>query len=255
MKGRNEEVGVKDLLSIFKPKLWLIVLCAVVLSVIFATYSALFKPDTYTSRSILMLSRDNSTTISTSDIELSYLVIENLGIVMSSRDFLEVVATSVNETYAERGWNITGEELSKCVALSSSGETSVFSIKVTTTDSFKSYAISEVFVSYLLPNLAADTDAPIKSFLPNNYSKINIKCIESPRQVTERNSKGVTTNALIGFLVGGFACALVVYLIYIFDVVIRDRKKLEDHFDIPVIGVIPKYSSDTKEAEEGGGKR
>ena len=255
MKGRNEEVGIKDLLSIFKPKLWIITLCAVVLSVVFATCSALFKPDTYTSRSILMLSRDNSTTISTSDIELSYLVIENLGIVMSSRDFLEVVANTVNEKYADRGWNVTGENLSSWVSLTSSGKTSVFSIKVTTTDSFKSYAVSEVFVSYLLADVANDTEAPIKSFLPNNYSKINIKCIESPRHVTERHSKGVATNALIGLLVGGFMCALVIYLIYIFDVVIRDRKKIEDHFDIPVIGVIPKYAPDNSEAEEGGGKK
>ena len=231
MKGRNEEVGVKDLLSIFKPKLWLIVLCAVVLS------------------------RDNSTTISTSDIELSYLVIENLGIVMSSRDFLEVVANAVNETYAERDWRVTGDDLSNWVKLSISGKTSIFSLAVTTNDSFKSYAISEVIVSFLLPDVVADADAPIKNFLPNNYSKINIKCIESPRQVTERNSKGVTTNALIGLLVGGFACALVIYLVHVFDVVIRDRKKLEDHFDIPVIGVIPKYSSDVKEAEGGGSKK
>jgi capsular polysaccharide biosynthesis protein len=109
-----------------------------------------------------------------------------------------------------------------------------------------------VFVSYLLTDVANDEDAPIKDFLPNNYSKINIKCIESPRQVTERNSKGVATNALIGLVIGAFISALVIYFIHIFDVVIRDRKKIEDHFDTPVIGVIPRYSPETKVTDEGG---
>ena len=252
MKGRNDEVGVHDLLSIFKPKLWIIVIFAVIVAAILGSYAAIFKPDTYTSKATLMLSRDNSTTISTSDIELSYLVIENLGIVMASRDFREVVANSINEAYPERGWNVTGKDLDNWVELSTSGNTSIFTITVTTTDSFKSYAVSEVFVSYLLADVANDEDAPIKDFLPNNYSKINIKCIESPRQVTERNSKGVATNALIGLVIGAFISALVIYFIHIFDVVIRDRKKIEDHFDIPVIGVIPKYSPEAKVTDEGG---
>ena len=42
----------------------------------------------------------------------------------------------------------------------------------------------------------------------------------------------------------------VVYVSAMFDVVIHDRKKLEDNFDIPVLGVIPRYDVDEQPKEE-----
>ena len=42
----------------------------------------------------------------------------------------------------------------------------------------------------------------------------------------------------------------VVFIINVMDVTIRDRKKLEDSFDVPVLGVIPRFIT-----EEGKAKR
>ena len=250
MKKQNDEITVKDLVSIFIPKLWIIVVSAVVLGVLFGGYALVFKKDTYTSRATFMLSRDNSSTISSSDIELSYRVIENLEIVLFSRDFLDsAVAEDINQRYEKDGIRTGFEELKRVFKVVKSGETSVFSIEVTTTSAVKSHIIAKSLVSHLVT--AEDgTPAPIKDFLPNAYSKINIKTIESPLPASAKNDKGVVTSAVIGALLGAVVSMVVIFIVNRFDIVVHDRKKLEEYFDFPILGVIPRH--DVSISENGG---
>ena len=64
-------------------------------------------------------------------------------------------------------------------------------------------------------------------------------------------SKNIFTNALIGVLIGAVVSMLGIFVYSIFDVVIRDKKKLEDNFDFPVLGVIPRYDVPVEQDKEG----
>ena len=62
------------------------------------------------------------------------------------------------------------------------------------------------------------------------------------------NSKNVTRNTFIGFMGGSFLAMIVVFLFAQFDIYVHDKKKLEETFDLPIIGLIPRY--DVEEAND-----
>lgn len=234
MKKQNDEISIKDLVSLFAPKLWFIVVCAVVLGLMLGGYSLFIKSDTYTSKASLMVSMKNSSSISASDIALSSMIIENLEVVIFSRDFLEVVADDINTTYEDQNWNVTYKSLGRAISFNPNGETSTFDLAITTSSNLLSYVIANKVIDHIMGDTLGD-------FLPSAYSAIIMTRIESPEHTVAKNDKGVLTNTLVGLLVGAVGSMAVIYVSAMFDVVIHDRKKLEDSFDIPVLGVIPRY--------------
>ena len=49
---------------------------------------------------------------------------------------------------------------------------------------------------------------------------------------------------MLGVIVGTVVAMAVVFITNVLDVTVRNRKKLEDTFDYPVLGVIPRYDVD-----------
>jgi capsular polysaccharide biosynthesis protein len=247
MKKQNDEISIKDFVSLFAPKLWLIVVCAVVLGMLLGGYSLFLKSDTYTSKASLMVSMKNSSSISASDIALSSMIIENLEVVLFSRDFLEVVAEDINtnESYQKQNWNVNHNTLRRAISFTPNGETSTFDLTITTSSNLLSYVIANTVIDHIMGDTLA-------KFLPSAYSAIIMTRIESPLPNTTKNDKGVLTSTLVGLLVGAVGSMAVVYISAMFDVVIHDRKKLEDNFDIPILGVIPRYDVDEETVKEVG---
>ena len=52
-------------------------------------------------------------------------------------------------------------------------------------------------------------------------------------------------NAVVGGVAGLVFALLGIWLFSVLDTTIRDKKKIEDNFDIPVIGVIPLQKTET----------
>ena len=57
MNKQREETTLKDLADIFIPKVWFIVLVAVIFAGAFGGYSMFFKQNTYTSTAIYMIGK------------------------------------------------------------------------------------------------------------------------------------------------------------------------------------------------------
>ena len=245
MKKQNEEVNIKDLVNLFLPKLWIILVCAVVLSIILGGYAMFLKKDTYTSSATIMVSKSNSTSINSSDIDLSAKVIDSIKVVIFSRNFLTEVATSINNDpkYADKGWNVSTGSLSGAIKITPNENTSTFKLSATTTDKLLSYAITESVASHIMGDSSV-----LDHYLPASYGVIDMTVLDDPLPGT-KNSKGEITSALIGFLVGAVVSIVIIYVASMFDVVIHDRKKLEDNFDYPILGVIPRYEVEVTEEE------
>ena len=60
-----------------------------------------------------------------------------------------------------------------------------------------------------------------------------------PEMPTRANGRGTVRNALIGGIAGLVLALLGIWLFSVIDTTVRDKKKIEDNFDIPVLGVIP----------------
>lgn len=247
MKKRNEEVSIKDILALFIPKIWLITLCAIVLGAVMGAYAMFFKADTYTSKASFTVSA--MTTVSETDLKLSSKIIGVIGVHISMPDFQRDVSDSVNSAH-EGKIKVTQGEIKSALRLTELDDgVPAFTIAVTTNDPQKSKAIADALVDYMVTDESGN--APIKNYLKEAYQKVRLAKIETP-SLGSHNDKGVLTNAIIGALVGAVICMVIVYMTAMFDVVIHDRKKLEDHFDIPILGVIPKYENFQDEEHKGG---
>lgn len=245
MKKQNEEINFKDLIGIFIPKLWIILVVSIVLSAVLGVYTIFVQQDTFTSKASIMVSKSNSTSINASDIDLSSMVIENLEAVIFSSKFLGKVKDDIK---TKDNLTFTTEYLQRVVKLTPNGNTATFDITVTTGDAHNSWVIANRVTENIM-------GSALFSILPDNFGVIKMSCYEDPT-IGLKNDKGVFTKLLVGFLIGAVLSMVVIYVVTIFDVVIHDRKKIEDNFDLPVLGVIPRYDVDdgTGKTQAGGKK-
>ncbi len=248
MRKQNDEISIKDLIALFIPKLWIVVLCAVVLSLILGGYAMFIKNDSYTSKSSVMVSKRTSTSVSSNDMELATDFIETLEFMLYSDSFLAKVANDIKENpeYSDKGWNITPDYIGRSMIISPNGDTPTFEIKVTTSDKELSYAICGAVSTRVLDGTLIEDN-----ILPNMFGVFVISPIDPPARAKGANDKGILTNTIVGFLVGAVISMVVIYILAMFDVVIHDRKKIEDNFDIPVLGVIPRYDVSVEKSEGG----
>ena len=234
MKKNKEEFSIRDLIGLFLPKLWLIVLVSLVLSLALGIYSGFIKEDTFSSTATLMVAK-KGTSLSTGDIDVSTEMVERCEVVIFSDKFLSDVCMDINNEAKSEGkdWIVTVSYLKQSITMKQRGETEYFDVTATTTEADKSFAIIKA--------LSDKIESDLPGELPYDKNLITSKITNPAIAPLSANSKHVFRNALIGFAVGAVLCMVAIFVYSIFDVTIRDRKKIEDNFDVPVLGVIPKF--------------
>ena len=230
----NEGLSFKDLLGIFVPKIWLIVVVALIFAAVVGSYSTFFKDDTYTSEAQMIVTKE-SDSISGSDLDVAARMIETCSRIVTNQSFLEGVIESIkeHEEYGQYSWvaSLTPSYIKSAMTISQLGETELFAISVTTTDQVKSFVLADM--------ISKEINDSLYQYLP--YENITTKISEHARISRVANSKNVVRNTVIAFAAGAVVTMVVLFVLAILDVVVRDRKKLEDNFDIPILGVIPKH--------------
>lgn len=232
MKKRNEEFSIKDLVLLFRPYVWLICIFALFVSLIFGGYSAFIKRDTYTSSAKMHIIKQNSTQITTTDIDLISKVIEDYEVLISTDMFLNYVIKDVeSDPSYDKAWNINKGYIKSSISTKAVTD-DILQISVTTDNAIKSNLIATA-VSEVIRDHSVDLFAFGDS--------LSVKIVHSSTPAGAANSKHVVRNALIGFFGGMILAMIVIFVASSFDIIIRDKKKLEDTFGIPVIGLIPKF--------------
>ena len=111
-------------------------------------------------------------------------------------------------------------------------ETTCYTLSATTADAELSRSISAIAGDLLL-----------EKFINMGYA-IEIQKVGSPRLAESPDGKNTLRNAVIGLAAGFIISALAIFVISKFDVVVRTRERLEDNFDVPILGVIPKLEAE-----------
>lgn len=235
MKKQNDEITIKGLVDIFLPKLWIIALVSLIAAALVGGYSYFLKSETYTSRAKYMVVKIPSnvnadvTGVNMQEVEAMQHMVANAREILNTQDFCEKVV----EDEALQSYNLSPKQIMNMLSVTlSNNQTTCYYLAVTSGNSEISYKVAEVAGELLT-----------ESFINMGYA-INIERIESPREAKEANAKNTVRNTVIGFAAGFIASMLVVFVIDKFDVIIRSREKLEDNFDLPILGVIPRLESD-----------
>jgi len=232
---KKEELTFKDLISIFIPKLWLIAIVAVLSVAVVAIYISAFKDDTYTSYSTIYVHKDDQIAGS-SDISVAQDMGETYKYILQTEYFLSSVVIELKETNPE--YDLTTGQLRSMISFTQDGETPIYRISVTSTDAKLAYTVSDC-VEKIAPDV-------IMACIPNAFSITPIDSSVFPKAA---NTKNLVRNSLIAGVIGFVLAAAVIWVISMFDVVIRDKKRIEDNFDYLVLGIIPHHENVKEEKE------
>ena len=235
MKKLNEEFSVKDLIALFVPKIWIILIVSLVVSLAFGGYSAFIKDETYTSSAKMHVIKLTSSQISASDIDYVSKVIDDYKILITTDSFLSRVMTKLESmnAYKNSGWTVSKEYIRSHMTTSVLTD-DILEISVTTTDANKSHIIATA-----VSNVIQENSIELFAF----GDTLNVRIVHSS-SISAANSKNVVRNAVIGFAGGAVVSMLAIFVLSLFDVVVHDKKKLEDSFDMPIIGLIPRFDVD-----------
>lgn len=247
MKSKNDEITIKSLAEIFIPKIWIILLVSFILGAALAGYSQFIQKDKYTSTGKFNINKipfsnaeSENTGLNSGEIEAMQGMIANMKEIINTLDFCEAVVEKINsgEYNDEVDYDyqlpisIAPKELLGMITVTLSGsETTCYYIDVTCGDAKLSHLIA----------LAAG-DHLCEVFMNMKYA-IEITRIGTPRLPSAPDSKNVVRNTIIGFAAGLVVSMVVVFLLSKFDVIIRSREKIEENFDYPILGVIPKMEA------------
>ncbi len=239
MIKKRKETTFKDLIEIFLPKLWLMLLVAVVLCAAISVYTVVLQDDTYTSSSIVYVynERTNSTTTSTNDLQAAEQMVSVYKFAINGEKFLKLVIS--NGSLAK--YQLSPASIKSMISISQMDETAVFRVSVTSTNPELAYDVALAITSGIETYIQGESGL-VKNALLSSV-------LEDPSVPVAPNSKNAVTKALIAFVVGFVLTAAIVWAHSFFDVVIRSVKKIEDNIDIPVLGVIPRHEISV--AEEG----
>ena len=251
MRKRNEEFSFKELINIFIPKLWLILIVALVFGSVMAVYSAILKDDTYTSTTRIHVTKEMTYgyDYAVSDVDFATSYLETYKMVVAIPDFLNSVLAHFEENHAsyenyegefeENEWDkLTADRIKGYISCDSQQD--ILTISVTTGNPILSRAIADS-IAYVF------TQEDVLAY-PDDV--VNVKILQIAKPASAPNNRNVLLNTMIGVAIGAVLSMALIFVMNMFDVIIHDKKKIEDSFDIPILGVIPRFLT-----EEGKSKK
>lgn len=235
MKKKNKEITVKDLLDIFLPKIWIILLVGVLFAGASVLYSTFVKKETYTSYTSFYVQKSNANNSSTvtTDIDLAEQMVDVFTTAIYKMDkFLDLVANKYPE------YKLTSASIRSMMTVERFDETPFLRIYITHTNPQIAYDVANE-ISNLAPQMPVLLSA----------NGLQVGLVDSPIEPTA-NSKNTVRNAVIFFLIGIVLMMALVWILSLLDVFVRTSQKIEDLFDLPVLAVIPKHEVVLEEAKK-----
>ncbi len=239
-KKQKKEHTFKDLIELLLPKAWIILIVSVLCASGLFVYSYT-KVDTYTSSALFLVEPKRNSDKSAPTIYDPEIAIDQINNYFYATTMGDDFALTVQNAAKEKGVDVTAEQFRSMLAFVKSDDP-IFYVKITHTDPYIAYMVAQTTVECLIELVASIED---DSGLLNLISSPKLPDPANP------NSKNEVRNTIIGFLIGFIISAGLILVFALFDVTIRDKEKIEDYFDIPVLGVIP-YQEIVKSTEGCG---
>jgi len=244
---KKKDITIKDLIDILLPKLWIVAIVSVLVSGLAFAYSHFFKADTYTSSSLLYVhgnSASNNEVATGDNIVVARYMLENYKVGIQSEVFLEKVVRKLSNSeeytaYRDITDGINANKIRSMMSFSHYDETEVFSISITSTNPALSCVILKAVHNTAITE--------IQGVVPSAFELTALQNPVEPElhRNIPKNSKHEIRNAVLSFFVAAVVSVVAIWVYSFFDVIIRDRKKLADNIDVPILGVIPRHELPT----------
>ena len=231
------EIDILELLSVVLSKIWIVICSAIV----FAAAAYLFciflvTPKYESTTKIYVINRQNSESLTYSDLQSGTQLTKDYQELVTSRPVLE-------EVKAELGLDIENEKFKKAITVSVPTDTRIVSITAEDTDPYMARAIADrVRIS------AAQHIANVM-----NTEAVNV--VEEANLPTEISSPKIIRDTVIGGVFGAFLAIMIIVIIYIMDDTIKNPDDVEKYLGISVLGSIPVLDEEVVSGKSGRRKR
>ena len=162
--------------------------------------------------------------------------------VKSNDELISMVLEQVNSYYDEKTEtypyaDVTAGTIKSVVTASPEGDSSMFTIKVNSTDP----QFAEVVITAY--------DDNIITFMEKKEQRRNVIDRNNISNEAKKVSPNKLSNTMLGAIAGFAVVVIIIAVTVILDNMIRTEEDLKQKFSLPVLGVIPKWENSGKERE------
>lgn len=231
------EIDLREIVGLMLGKLWLIILAGITVGLLAIVGTMLFISPTYESTTkIYVLNRQNSETITSSDMQSSLYL---------TKDYVEMIKsrTVTEGVIAKLGIDLTHEQLLKKMDVSSTTDTRVISITITDIDPYRASEIANA-----VREISA---AHIKEVM--EVEAVNV--VDTANIPVHKAGPSIKKNGVIGGMLGCILAAGIILLIYLMNDTIQTQEDVERYLGLSVIGMIPLNENEKKSKKQKRNKK
>lgn len=226
-----EELNLIDLIKILAKRIWLIVLSGIVCAALMFSYTAFFVKPSYVANATLIVksnsdAQQNTASAILSDINVAQRLVGTYRIVLTSD-------AAMNRLIDGYGINYSVKQLQKMISIEPVQESEVMRIKVTSGNPDDAVKIANALLE-IAPDLLLDI-----------VQVGSAKVVDNAATATKVSSN-IMLKTILGFLIGALLSAVVVFFIDQMDQTIRDEDDITTHYELPVLGMVPDFSTGAK---------
>ncbi len=230
------EIDILELGGAVLSKLWIVIVSTLVLAA--ATYLVCFfliTPKYESTTKIYVINRQNSESLTYSDLQSGTQLTKDYQELVTSRPVLE-------EVKAELGIDIENDDFKKKITVSVPTDTRIVSITAEDTDPYMARAMAD--------GIRISASEHIANVM--NTEAVNV--VEEANLPTEISSPKIFRNTLIGGFCGALAAVMIIVIIYIMDDTIKNPDDVEKYLGLSVLGTIPVLDEELVRRRSAGKK-
>ena len=215
------EIDLKEVFGVILSRLWLILLCGIVLGAIGFCYSSfMLTPQYQSTTKVYILNKQNDDNVTYSDLQMGTVLTKDYKELIKSRNVLEKVIADcgLEEKYGSLAGRVTVEPIS---------DTRILAITVKDPD--------PETAKYLADEIRKVAAKHIKQVM--DIEAVNV--VEEANLPERPSGPSVKKWTLLGFLLGAFLCVGVVLVRFLLDDTIKTSEDVEKYLGLSTLAMIP----------------
>lgn len=249
MVKQSEGYDIRRLIALILSKIWIVVVCAILVgasSFLYTKFAVPLKYESYTSlyvrsdRSVSTTGNDNSE-VDMNTLRLSQSLVSTYVVVLQSDSVMDKIGNLLvlefdEETLASvfkiEDGKISTDSIKSCFTMASINDTEAMKISAVTTNPEISAALCN-----MMAQVAPD-------FLIRVVGVGSVEIIDPAVADYTPVSASIPKNTLLGFLVGAVIAVAFIFVVDFFDDTVKDPDEISDFFDKAVLGEVQNITTD-----------
>ena len=218
----DTEIDLREIISILLSKMWIIVLCGIMMGAIAFLISKFWITPMYeSSTQIYVMDKEDDTSITYSDLQLGSQLTNDFMTLIKSRPVTQAVIENLNLTMSHSA-------LAERISVENPNNTRILTIKVKNSNPATAKLVAD--------EVRDAAEEQIKRVM--GLKQINV--VQEANIPTGPSSPNILMNTLIGIILGAFIAVFIIFIRYMLDDTIKTSKDIERYLGLTVLTVIPK---------------